>query len=186
MPGARIANGDHVTLRTIEEEDIPFLQRHTANRELRVPLVNQIRNQAELEEVVADNFGEQTPVLVCLDGEQAGPGVPAKGDVRRIGAGSVAEEGLARPTIAYYIVPEYQGEGYGTEAVSLLIDHAFREYHHGAVAAKVFPDNQASRGLLESLGFSQEGRLRKRLFWDGKYRDQLVYGLLREEWEEGD
>lgn len=101
MAGARVVNGDHVTLRTIEQEDIPFLQRHTANRELRIPLVNQIRNQAELEEVVADNFGEQTPVLICLDGEQAGPGNPAQGDICRIGAGNIAQEGLARPTIAY-------------------------------------------------------------------------------------
>lgn len=186
MPGARVAEGDHVTLRTIEEEDIPFLQRHTANRELRIPLVNEIHNQSELEDAVADNFGDQTPVLICLDGEQAGPGVPAEGDVRRIGAASVGDEGIARPSIAYYIVPEYQGEGYGTEAVSLLVDHVFREFHHGAVGAKVFPENDASRGLLESLGFTQEGRMRNRLFWNGEYRDQLVYGLLREEWETGD
>lgn len=31
MPGARVASGERVTLRTAEEEDAPFLQRAYAN-----------------------------------------------------------------------------------------------------------------------------------------------------------
>jgi len=40
----------------------------------------------------------------------------------------------------------------------------FRVYPHPAVHAKALPDNEASRGLLESLGFSQDGRARKEFF----------------------
>jgi RimJ/RimL family protein N-acetyltransferase len=34
--------------------------------------------------------------------------------------------------------------------------------------------------------FVQEGRVRKDWYWDGKYRDYVQYGLLREEWRDGD
>jgi len=52
------------------------------------------------------------------------------------------------------------------------------------VGAVAYEDNDASRGLLESLGFSEEGRIRKDRFIDGEYADTIHYGLLREEWQE--
>lgn len=79
-----------------------------------------------------------------------------------------------------------KGNGYGTEACSLAIDYVFDVHPHPAVRAKVLPDNDASRGLLESLGFTQEGRARRDAFWNGEYRDAVLYGLLREEWRDGD
>lgn len=66
--------------------------------------------------------------------------------------------------------------------MSFLIDELYGQYPHSAVYARTLPTNEASRGLLESLGFSEEGRLRKEAFWDGEYRDTIVYSLLREEW----
>nr|WP_256548157.1 hypothetical protein [Natronosalvus rutilus] len=40
MPGARITSGERVTLRTVEREDVPFLQRAFANPEIRYPIGN--------------------------------------------------------------------------------------------------------------------------------------------------
>ncbi len=53
---------------------------------------------------------------------------------------------------------------------------------HG-VSAGAYDYNEASRGLLESLGFRQEARLRNAWYVDGEYRDGIQYGLLRREWE---
>ena len=53
-----------------------------------------------------------------------------------------------------------------------------------AVGASAFGFNGTSRGLLESLGFVEEGRRRKFMFVDGEYRDMVHYGLLRAEWDD--
>ena len=47
--------------------------------------------------------------------------------------------------------------------------------------ARAMADTEASRGLLESLGFSQDGPARKMAFWDGAYHDVVVDSLLRSE-----
>ncbi|HMB50636.1 MAG TPA: GNAT family protein, partial [Natronoarchaeum rubrum] len=72
------------------------------------------------------------------------------------------------------------------EALSLVVDYLFRTYDAPAVGAGVFAFNDASRGLLESLGFEEEGRVRKDRFIDGAYRDRIVYGLLREDWRDAE
>ena len=184
MPGARVASGERVTLRTVEAEDVPFHQRAFANPGIRYPIGNPVRNREQVEVPADDDAGDQ--FLVCLDGEDAGPGQPDEEDVRRIGVVYVDDADWRRPELGYWLVPEVHGEGYGTEAVALVVDHVFRTYDHPAVGASAFDFNDASRGLLESLGFSEEGRVRRDRFIDGAYRDTIVYGLLREEWRERD
>ena len=60
----------------------------------------------------------------------------------------------------------------------------FRTFDTPAVGAGVYDYNEASRRLLESLGFAEEGRLREYRFIDGEYRDCVQYGLLRREYRE--
>lgn len=185
MPGSRVAVGDRVTLRTTNRDDIPFITRQN-NPELRLPTGNPIFSRSGLEAWIEEEFGDVTPLTVCLDDDDASPGPVDGADVQRIGAVSVEDHGDSRPELAYWLLPEYHGEGYGTEAVALAVDIAFQEHHHPVVEARTFPDNEASRGLLEALGFTQEGRIRKDVYWDGQYRDHVLYGLLREEWYDQD
>jgi RimJ/RimL family protein N-acetyltransferase len=180
MPGARIAEGERVTLRTVEREDAPFVQRGSANPELRYPLGTPLRSQEAIDipDEDADRF------LVCLDGDDAGPGQPNEGHVRRIGAIGVEDADWRRPELGYWLAPELRGEGYGKEALSLVVEYTFRTYAHPAVGAAAYDFNEASRGLLDSLGFSEEGCIRKDRFIDGEYVDTIQYGLLRREWRE--
>ncbi|PCR89722.1 GNAT family N-acetyltransferase [Natrinema ejinorense] len=181
MPGARITNGPRVTLRTVEREDIGFLQRASANPELRYPLGTPVRNESTLEELLEDDDTDR--FLVCLDDECAGPGQPTDADdVRPIGVVSVADADWRRPELGYWLVPAVHGEGFGSEAVSLVVDYVFRTYDTPAIGAVAYDFNDASRGLLESLGFEEEGRIRKDRFVDGEYIDTIQYGLLREDW----
>lgn len=184
MPGARVASGERVTLRTAEREDVPFLQRAYANPELRYPLGWDVKNRASLEAEIDDGLGHDELFVVCLDGDDAGPGQPDEDHVQRIGCIVAGTPERARTGIGFWIVPAVQGEGFGTEAVSLALDYVFRVYPHPAVHAETLPHNDASRGLLESLGFRQDGRSRKTAFWNGEYRDSIPYSLLRAEWRQ--
>ena len=184
MPGARVAEGERVSLRTVEREDLSFVQRGCANPGLRYPLGNPVRTREEIGESIGNGNEGEDRFLVCLDGDDAGPGQPDEADVRRIGVVSVGDTDWRRPELGYWLVPEIHGEGYGTEAVSLVVEYVFRVYSHPAVGAAAYEFNEASRGLLESIGFAEEGRVRKDRFIDGEYVDTIQYGLLREEWRE--
>lgn len=184
MPGARVASGRRVALRTIECEDVDFLQRGYANPEIRYPIGNPIRNREAVEPPDSEEPGDS--FLVCQDNEDAGPGSSDDGDVRRLGTVTVDDVDYRRPELAYWLAPEVHGQGYGSEAVSLAIDHVFRSYDHPAVGAQAYAFNDASRGLLSSLGFEEEGRIRKDRFIDGRYVDTVLYGLLREDWLDRD
>lgn len=189
MPGTRIASGERVTLRTFEREDITFGQRSFTNPEIRYPLGNAVRNREEVETHFEEDDG--TRFLVCLDGADPGPDPdsvgadadPGAGETRRVGAFFVDDADWKRPELAYWLAPEVHGEGYAMESASLVLEYVFRVHATPAVAAGAYAYNDASRGLLESLGFEEEGRLRKHRFIDGEHRDLVQYGLLREEWE---
>lgn len=182
MPGAAVKRGERVTLRVLEREDIPFCQRGYADPEIRHPTGNpKARTQSQVEQRYEDDG--HTTFLICLDDDGGEHDQPGDDSSRPIGSVSVKEWGRT-PTIGYWLVPEVHGNGYGTEAVELTLDYVFRVYEAPTVKAKAFDFNSASRALLESLGFTQEGRLRKDSFIDGEYRDSIVYGLLREEWQQ--
>jgi RimJ/RimL family protein N-acetyltransferase len=183
MPGAVLGRGDRVTLRTVEPEDAEFTSRGLTNPELRIPMGNPTRNVHTVREKIeqSDSDGGER-FLVCLDGDEAGPGSVDAEEVERIGVVSVGDVDWRRPDLGYWIAPEYQGEGYGKEAIARAIDFTFRTYDHPAVGAVVYEFNDASRGVLESLGFEEEGVTHRDRFIDGEYVDTYNYVLFREKW----
>ena len=164
----------------LEREDLDLVQRGAGDPEIRHLTGNsKVRNRDDLEKTFEND--DVTILLVCLD-DPGDPGPVGVSAVRRIGVVSVKEWGR-NPSVGIWLVPEVQGEGYGKAAMAELVEYVFRSYDTPTVKAKAFDYNAVSAGLLESLGFQQEGRLRMDAFVDGEYRDGLLYGVLREEWE---
>ncbi|MEU9889002.1 GNAT family protein [Sphaerisporangium sp. NPDC051011] len=83
--------------------------------------------------------------------------------------------------IGYTLAAAHQGQGYATEAVRRVIEDLFE---HGVrrVSAECDARNLRSARLLERLGFRREGLRRAKMWFKGEWTDDLVYGLLREEW----
>lgn len=79
---------------------------------------------------------------------------------------------------------EQLGQGYGTEAMNLLIRFAFREMNLNRLELEVFDFNERAIRSYMRCGFREEGRLRERQFKNGAYVDVIQMGLLRSEWEE--
>lgn len=185
MPGPQLADGDRPTLRTLEREDASFIQRAWTDPEIRYPLGNAVHRNRHSVESLFESFVEtdsNAHYLICLDSADAGSSHPGEAETTPIGAVAATGVNHRRPELSYWLLPTYHGEGYGSEAVSLVLDTLFRTYDVPAVSASTADRNEASQALLESLGFQREGRLRKADFAEGAYRDRLVYGLLREEW----
>ena len=87
--------------------------------------------------------------------------------------------------IGYLLIRRFWGQGYAREGVARLIDLLFAEGHR-RIMADADPDNTPSNRLLESLGFTCEGRLRGEWETHIGVRDSLIWGLLRDEWRAGE
>ncbi|KAJ5815222.1 GNAT family acetyltransferase [Penicillium riverlandense] len=80
------------------------------------------------------------------------------------------------------IVPEHQGNGYGPEAISWLLDWCFLTAGLHRVELGVFEWNERARKIYERLGFVAEGRQRESLWKDGRWWDRISMGILDHEW----
>jgi RimJ/RimL family protein N-acetyltransferase len=69
-----------------------------------------------------------------------------------------------------------------TEAMFLLLDHAFTALGYRRVAWKCDARHLASRRAAERLGFVLEGVLRAHMIVRGRRRDTAYFSILAEEW----
>jgi [ribosomal protein S5]-alanine N-acetyltransferase len=88
-------------------------------------------------------------------------------------------------TIGYWISEKYWQKGYGSEALNAVLNHAFEKLKLRRINADVFFGNPSSGKLLEKFGGVQEGIKRKarRSKANGKIYDEIVYGILKEDWQ---
>ena len=86
--------------------------------------------------------------------------------------------------LGYGVIPNERGKGYCTEAVKIALDYLFLSKPIVRIQAHTNVRNMASQRVLEKTGFKKEGIVRKRIFIRGKWRDEFLYSILREEWKE--
>ena len=78
----------------------------------------------------------------------------------------------------------YRGQGYGFEAKVLVLRYAFYEMRFQKYNIRCMDANEPMIHHAGRLGCQQEGRIRRHIYTDGKYHDELIFGLTREEFEE--
>ncbi len=76
----------------------------------------------------------------------------------------------------------YWDQGYGTEAVRLLVKHGFHTLNLNRIFLHVFETNPRAIRAYEKAGFTLEGRQRQAEFRDGKFIDVLLMSILRDEY----
>ena len=77
---------------------------------------------------------------------------------------------------------EYQDKGYGTEATLLMLKYAFEVLNINRVELTVYEFNKRAIRCYEKAGFIPEGRLREKVFKNGRYYDILIMSILKNEW----
>jgi RimJ/RimL family protein N-acetyltransferase len=91
---------------------------------------------------------------------------------------------LRSPDIAqlsYWVFPEHRRRGYASCMVRIVCDYAFDDLGVQRIEALVEPDNDASHGVVRSVGFVREGVLRKRSRYGDDLRDMVIYSYLPED-----
>ena len=170
--------GVKVTLRAITREDLPRLTEFRNSLEVELagggdppsptPLE---RLQKEYEQAVVEKRRDRTDFAIEADGECIG----TCGFFNIDEAARHAELGI---TIG---VKEYWGRGYGREAVALMLDYAFRLRNLRRVWLEVHAANERAIRAYRACGFAEEGRMREHVWLDGRYVDNVIMGVLRDE-----
>ena len=169
MPGPTFLRGDDVTLRPIEEEDTEFLAEAVNHPEVwpRLSAVEPLTVGQEREWIERIGEDDDVHLLICVDEEPVGT----------IGLNDLYDVwGTAE--LGYYVHPDAQGNGYATDATRRLLAYAFTDRRLEKVYANVFADNEASKHVLESVGFQREGVFREHAYVRGERIDVHRYGLL--------
>ncbi|MCA0454424.1 MAG: GNAT family N-acetyltransferase [Chloroflexi bacterium] len=78
---------------------------------------------------------------------------------------------------------DYWAKGYGREAITLLLDYAFRLRNIRKVWLQVHGNNPRAISAYKACGFVEEGRLRAHVWSSGHYVDLVQMGVLRDEWQ---
>jgi [ribosomal protein S5]-alanine N-acetyltransferase len=84
--------------------------------------------------------------------------------------------------LGYSLGVKYTGAGFMTEAVALVLRHAFVNLKLHRVEANVQPENLASIAVLQRCGFTKEGFSEKYLKISGRWRDHERWAIVKENW----
>ena len=77
---------------------------------------------------------------------------------------------------------DFWGNGYGTDAMCLMLRFAFGELNLRRVTLGVYAYNPRAIRSYEKAGFRREGMVRGDCQRDGQRWDTVFMGILREEW----
>jgi len=174
--------GEKVTLRAVEREDVETLWRFWNDLEVELagggdpPQPTSLeRLRARFEREEREGTRHKTEFVIEVDDECIGH------------CGLFHIDTAARHCELGITIGErdYWGRGYGREAVGLLLDYAFRIRNLRRVWLEVHAANERAIRAYKACGFVEEGRMRGHVWLAGRYVDNVIMGVMREEWREG-
>jgi len=172
-------HGEKVILRAMSREDLPRMWQFNNDVEVELagggdpPMPQALaRLQAEFEGRVGGGGRDDASFAIEADGQLIGQCALYQFD-------NTAHTAMLGITIGD---KAYWGQGYGRDAVRLLLDYAFRLRNQHRVYLSVNGNNARAIRAYAACGFVEEGRLRAHVWGDGDYIDLIYMGILRSEW----
>jgi len=169
-------------LRPYARADVDAVYAYQRLPEVHRYLYTEPRSLAEVEALVAERAGA---------GALTGPGQPLNlvadladtgqlvGDCVLFWHSQEHEQG----EIGYTLNPAYHGRGLATEAATALLRLGFDGLALHRVTGRLDARNVASARVLERAGLRREAHLIENEFVKGEWTDELIYAILRREWE---
>ncbi|MEU7551858.1 GNAT family protein [Streptomyces sp. NPDC044571] len=173
--------GGEVGLRARHEEDIPILR-----AELYDDVVNSSRAESKPWRPVTP--GSNDPRLVVDDKEQGS----VQFSVVELDGGTLAgtatlwgiDNHHRSAHIGLGLLPSARGKGYGTDVVAVLCHYGFNVRGLQRLQIETLSDNTAMLRSAERNGFVREGVLRSAAWVMGEFLDQVLLGLLVQDWKQ--
>lgn len=115
---------------------------------------------------------------LCLAAELAQTG-ELVGDCTLFWRSRVHQQG----ELGFIFHPAYRGRGLATEAAAALLRLGFEGLRLHRIMGRCDGRNLASARVMERSGMRREAHLVENEFVKGEWTDELVYAILRREWE---
>jgi ribosomal-protein-alanine N-acetyltransferase len=97
---------------------------------------------------------------------------------------SAVRRGVAQmASMGYWVGEAFARRGYMTEATKSMLGFGFRQVGLHRIEAACLPNNEASKRLLLSVGFTEEGFAKSYLRINGSWRDHILFGMARDGFE---
>lgn len=175
-----ILKGKIVTLRPIEEKDLPFMQELVNDPELERLIVGwSLPVSMKDQQQWFQNFHNSDKFIRYII-ETEKDGVVGLTGLQEIDwkNGSVKGGGIR------LLKKEKRSKGVATDAYMTMLRYAFNELrlHRFSTAALDF--NDASLHFMEKCGFKREGVLREAVYKEGTFHDKILFACLKSDYEE--
>lgn len=149
--------------------------------------LTQLANHHEIARQLRDRFphpylrgdAEQFLSAIANDNPVRCFAITENGQIRG-SVGYVPDAGFCRhcAEVGYWVAVDQQGRGLATEAMRALAEHLLMSRRFHRLRAMVLSENIGSMRVLEKCGFVREGVLRDSAIREGKWQDEMVYGIL--------
>jgi RimJ/RimL family protein N-acetyltransferase len=87
-----------------------------------------------------------------------------------------------RAHLGLTLMPDARGRGLGADVVSLLCRYGFSILGLHRLQIETASDNLAMQKTAHKAGFTQEGIQREAYWTNGRFTDDVLFGLLADEW----
>lgn len=163
-------------IRRPEEADRDeFLRAMRASRGLQRPWVNDVDSDDYFDRMLARVLDERhDPSLVCRTEDGVIVGMFNIGEIVR----GAFQSGF----LSYAAVSGYDGRGYMSEGIQLVLKRAFVDLRLHRIEANIQPANTRSKALVRGAGFVYEGVSERYLKVAGRWRDHEHWAMLVEQW----
>ncbi|MBI3726560.1 GNAT family N-acetyltransferase [bacterium] len=171
--------GNKVYLRALEREDAPLVIAYLNDQAVRRTLLHVDPLNVPAEEEFLEKAYKSPHEKVIL-------GIAKKDGDALIGMTGLHDLERCSHTALFGIVigaKDEWGKGYGSEATALMVRHAFETLNMNRVWLLVHEDNAGGIRAYEKAGFRREGLLRQHAYREGRYVNEALMGVLREEWD---
>ncbi|MHA2295873.1 MAG: GNAT family N-acetyltransferase [Candidatus Hodarchaeales archaeon] len=175
--------GKKVYLRALEMDDLDNIMEYWNTWPLRRYLMNQIpfsrlAEKEWLERAVKLNPDRDSALLLAIAEKETGKFLGTTGFWSISSRNRRAELGIAIHN------PDYQGKGYGTDAMLVVLWVAFNVLNLHGVQLSTFAFNKRAIRAYEKVNFRKTGVHRQAMFVEGKYHDLVYMDILQEEFFE--
>jgi RimJ/RimL family protein N-acetyltransferase len=85
--------------------------------------------------------------------------------------------------IGISLLPSAQGHGYGRDALEVICKYGFELRGLERLSLETLSVNASMQATALACGFVEEGRLRSAAWHLGRRVDEVIYGLLADEWQ---
>jgi RimJ/RimL family protein N-acetyltransferase len=180
-PVPALFQGERVILRAFEPADLPELWRYLNDPQLagrryipwKYPVDFPLSNK-QVEEIYNQWSQPEKEIHLAIIQEESGT--------------LIGHAGLdwgwdpLCPSLEIVIAPAHQRQGYGSEALEILLRYLFENTPAHNVSGWMADWNQPARAFARAHDFLESGRSRRAGMWKGKFSDEILVDILRPEW----